>query len=310
MKRHKTGGFLARISLFLRRGKKKSSENPQPFLDLVNRAPMNANAHLKMAEVYEKHGEKKKARSEYLRAAEIFCDSEQYNKGAAIYSKILLQEPELEFVKLKLADIYGKMGFVGQAFNHYQKLYCNYHSAGMKEKASELVGFMAGLDPEKFTLAETKDTRPPGPEVEGAKVGSENIGEKNSAAPCEEENKSFFDLNSMLEAKNPIEYGGTPKLVVKEEGYGFENIFGELKKTGEVENSYRDYHYQMGLVCKEMGLIDEAIKQFQTALEKEQRSVETAKLLDQCLMEKSCGEERGQPFGSALPAFQKPLPQL
>ncbi len=99
-------------------------------------------------------------------------------------------------------------------------------------------------------------------------------------------------------------------MVVKEEGFGFENIFGELAKTKEVENSYRDYHYQMGLVCKEMGWTDEAIKQFNMALEKEQRSAEAAKLLDQCLMEKSCQEESSQSSGLALRAFQKPIPQL
>ncbi len=292
MKRRRTRGFLAQISLFFRSGKEKSSRDLQPFLELVSREPMNANAHLRMAEIYDKQGEKKKARSEYLRAAEIFCDSEQYNKGAAIYSKMLQEEPSLEFVNLRLADIYKKMGLEGQAFNSYQKLYCSYHSAGMKDKASELIGFMADLDPEKFTLAETKDMRPRGFEKEKAQGGYENVGEKNSARPVEEGKESFFDLTSMLEANNPAERGGASNLIVKEEGYGFEDIFGELKKTGEVENSYRDYHYQMGLVCKEMGFIDEAVKQFQTALEKEERSVEAAKLLDQCL------------------AFQKPLPQL
>jgi len=310
MKRKRPRGFLAQISLLFRREKEKSSGNLQPFLDLVNREPMNANAHLKVAEIYQKNGEEKKARSEYLRAADIFCGAEQYNKGAAIYNMVLQQEPDLEFVKLKLADVYGKMGFVAQAFDHYQKLYCSYHSAGMKDKASELIGFMANLELEKFTLSETKDMRPQGFEKEKGQGGYENIGEQDSARPVEEGKKSFFDLTSKLEANNPIECGGASQFIIKEEGYGFENIFGELKKTEEVENSYRDYHYQMGLVCKEMGLIDEAIRQFQTALEKEQRSVEAAKLLEQCFMYKKCQEEDGQPFGRALPAFQKPLPQL
>jgi len=197
MKRNKTKELLSQISLFFRRGKRKRARNLQFFLELVNREPMNATAHLKMAEIYQKHGEKKNARSEYLRAADIFCNAEQYNKGAAIYNKVLQQEPELEFVK-----------------------------------------------------------------------------------------------------------------------------------TREVEKLYLNYNYQMGLVCKEMGLIDEAIKQFQIALEKKQKSIESAKLLDQCLIDKRCREEGRQSSGRTLQeenigevakaevpyetvtAFQKLLPQL
>ncbi|MDH4264690.1 MAG: hypothetical protein OEW45_03540 [Deltaproteobacteria bacterium] len=326
MKRNKTKELLSQISLLFRRGKRKRSRNLQFFLELVNREPMNANAHLKMAEIYQKHGEKKNARSEYLRAADIFCNAEQYNKGAAIYNKVLQQEPELEFVNLKLADIYRKMGFIGQAFNHYQKLYCSYNNAGMQDKASELIGFMADLDPEKFTLGETNYIEPPCFEEFKSQELNENITKINLDRPLQEEKRSFFDLTAMLEVNNPIECGAS-KSIIMEEGYSFENIFGELKKTKEVEKLYLNYNYQMGLVCKEMGLIDEAIKQFQIALEKNQESIESAKLLDQCLIDKRCREESRQSSGRALheenigevakaevpyetvPAFQKLLPQ-
>ncbi len=47
----------------------------------------------------------------------------------------------------------------------------------------------------------------------------------------------------------------------------------------------------LALVCKEMGLIDEAIKQFQMALEKGQKPMEASKLLNQCLGNKRPLEE-------------------
>jgi tetratricopeptide (TPR) repeat protein len=262
-----------------------------------------------------------------LRAADIFCDAEQYNKGAAIYNKLLQQEPNLEFINLKLADIYRKMGFVGQAFNQYQKLYCSYHEAGRKDKASELIGRMADLDPEKFTLSEKNNMAAQEFEEGENKGAKEKVEETKGARPMEEEKRSCFDLTSMLEANRPMECG-IPKLTVREEGNGVENILGELEKTGETGNSYLNHHYQMGLVCKEMGLMDEAIKQFQLALEKNQNSIETAKQLDQCLMDKRSREGGLQSSGLALPieniedaarvevpyksipAFSNPLPQM
>ncbi len=310
MKRNRKGGLLAQISLLFGSGKKKSQENLQPYLELVSKEPMNAVAHLKVAEIYQKQGEKKMARSEYLRAADIFCGAEQYNKGAAIYNMILQQEPNLEFVNLKLADTYKKMGFVGQSFSQYQKLYSVYSETGKKEQATALVSFMAEVDPEKFTLAEVNDTKPQSLQKGKTQGGNQDVGGKDSARPIEEGKASLFDLTSMLEANIPVEGRGASKLVVNEEEYGVENIFAELEKAGGLENSYRDYHYQMGTVCKEMGLLDEAIRQFQTAMEKDQRSAEAAKLLDQCLTDKKCRKESGQASGRILPALQKPLPQM
>jgi len=327
MKRNKTKGLLSQISLFFRRGKREKPSNLQSFLELVNREPMNAKAHLKMAEIYQKNGEKKNARSEYLRAADIYCNAEEYNKGAAIYIRVLQQEPGLEFVNLKLADIYRKMGFIGQAFNHYHKLYCSYNNAGMKDKALDLIGFMADLDPDKFTLGETRDVEPQGFQKVKGREANENITENNLDRPLQEEKKSFIDLTAMLEANPPIECGAS-KSITMEEGYGFENILGELKKTRDVEKIYLNYNYQMGVLCKEMGLLDEAIKQFQVALEKNQKPIESAKLLDQCEKDKRFREEGRKASGRALPrenigevakaevlydtvtAFQAPLPQL
>ncbi len=310
MKRNKNRGLLSQISLFFGRGRKESSENLQPYLERVSREPMNANAHLKMAVIYHKDGEKEKARSEYLRAADIFCGAEQYNKGAAIYNMILQREPNLESVNLKLADTYKKMGFAGQSFNQYQKLYSVYSEAGKKEQATALVSFMAEVDPEKFTLAEVHDTKPQSLQKGKTQGGHEGVGGKDSDRPVEEGKGSFFDLTSMLEANNPGERRGASKLVVNEEEYGVENIFAELEKAGGLENSYQDYHYQMGMVCKEMGLMDEAIKQFQTAMEKEQRSADAAKLLDQCFADKKRQKENSQTSGRVLPALPKPLPQM
>ncbi len=289
MENNKTKGLLSQIGLLFQREEKKSERNLKPFLGKANREMMNANAHLKRAELFEKNKERKNARLEYLKAAEIFCNTEQYKKGAAIYSKILQQEPDLEFVHLKLADINKKMGFAAEAFNNYQKLYCSYKDVGMKDKALEMFGFMADLDPEKFTLDENNRIETHSFREAPAQESHEKTAEMNLDNPPEEEKKTLFSLAEMLETDSPVELGEA-KTVTWEEKYGCENIFGELKEIGEVEKIYPYYHYQMGLVCKEMGLIDEAIRQFRTALEKNQKPIEAAKLLEDCFKEKGCWE--------------------
>ena len=223
MKENKTKEFLSQISRFFRRGKRKESINPKSFLELINREPINGNAHLKVAEIYQKQGEKQNARSEYLRAAEIFCDEGQYHKGLAIYTKVLKQEPELEFVNLKLADVYRNMGFVAQAFKQYQKLYCIYNDAGVKDKALEMISFMADLDPQKFTLGEIKNLGPQGFEKFKGHELNKKITKINLDRPLEENKRSFFDLAAMLETTNPAELGES-KSITMEESYRFKSI--------------------------------------------------------------------------------------
>lgn len=299
MKESKTRDFLSQIGSLFRRDKMEAQKKLQSFLEQAEREPMNATASLKAAEIYQQFGEKQNALSQYLRAAELFCDSEQYHKGLAIYTKVLKENPECELAKLQLADNYKKMGFLAQAFAQYQSLYCSYIISGAEDKALEMIGFMADLDSEKFNLGEANDLAPHEFEEIKGQATNENSTEINLDRPLQEERRSFFDLATMLEANNPVEFGES-KSVTMEEGYKCENIFEEMKQTRNLEKLYLNYNYQMGLVCKEMGLIDEAIKQFQIALEKKQKPIEANKLLGECLKDRGCREKARKSIGSAL----------
>jgi tetratricopeptide (TPR) repeat protein len=282
--------FLSQFIPFFRGNNKKTSQKMRSFLEQIIENPMNAHAHLKVADIYQENGEKQKALSQYLKAAEIFCDTEQYPKGLAIYTRVLKENPQQELVKLELADIYKKMGFFAQAFTQYHNLYCSYILAGAEDKALEMLGIMADLDPHKFTLDETNNLGSQDLEkVKGQKTNEEAT-EITIDEPPEKEKESFFDLATMLEPQNPVE-SDKFKSVTMEESHGFENIYDELNQARGVEKLYYNYNYQMGLVCKEMGLIDEAIKQFEVALEKKQNPIEAGKLLSQCLKDKQCREE-------------------
>ena len=260
------------------------------LLERIIEEPMNAHVHLKLAGIYQKNGEKQKAFSQYSKAAEIFCEAGQYPKGLAICKMLLKENPQQEHIKLELAEIYRKMGFFAQAFNEYHKLYCSYIRAGMEDKALETIGAMAELDPNKFTLDEKNNLGPRSSEKGNGQKTNEKIAEINPNDPPEKDKEAFFDLATMLEPHIPSE-SDKFKSVIMEEGHGFEKIYEELKEARDVDKLYYNYNYQMGLVCRKMGLIDEAIKQFKAALEKQQNPIEASKLLSQCLKDKQCREE-------------------
>jgi len=66
------------------------------------------------------------------------------------------------------------------------------------------------------------------------------------------------------------------------------DIFNEFKKGLEQELSEEDYetHYNLGIAYKEMGLIDDAIREFQTARNDPKRVIHASNMLGVCYIEK------------------------
>jgi tetratricopeptide (TPR) repeat protein len=67
-----------------------------------------------------------------------------------------------------------------------------------------------------------------------------------------------------------------------------EEIFREFKKGVEQQLSAEDYetHFNLGIAYKEMGLVDEAIGEFQLASKDPARTVECCSMLGLCFLEK------------------------
>ncbi len=65
-------------------------------------------------------------------------------------------------------------------------------------------------------------------------------------------------------------------------------IFEEFKKgiETELEDEDSETHYNLGIAYKEMGLVDDAIKEFQTANKDPKRSIQASSMLGICYMEK------------------------
>ncbi|MEA2235869.1 MAG: hypothetical protein QOC81_593 [Thermoanaerobaculia bacterium] len=95
----------------------------------------------------------------------------------------------------------------------------------------------------------------------------------------------FFDLAAELESELEEE---SENVSLSEEEQSLEEIFKEFKKGVEQQLDSEDYdtHYNLGIAYKEMGLIDEAIGEFQLASKDPKRAVECASMLGLCFLEK------------------------
>ena len=100
----------------------------------------------------------------------------------------------------------------------------------------------------------------------------------------------FFNLAEELEkdlAEHPPA-AAAPAMAGPDGEVSLEEIFREFKKGVEQQLSAEDYetHSNLGIAYKEMGLIDEAIGEFQLASKDPNRAVECCSMLALCFLEK------------------------
>jgi tetratricopeptide (TPR) repeat protein len=291
------------------KGKSKSQEPLDRYRNLVKKEPGNAKAHLKLAELYQKKGDKKKAVAEYLMAAEIFLKNQFYARAMAIYKQVPKQDPTLDHVYLKIADIYRKMGFTGDAFAQYRILVQHYDGQGLKDKALEVLSLMADMDPRKTDLKEKikiakHQTDKPTSGMGATAADGAAFGEPPPLPPdfppMGEKKADLFDLGAMLESAEAPQEGGLKEISPMEKIYGFEEIFKELKENSGPSAVDPNFNYNLGVASREMGFIEDAIEQFQIAMEKDQNPFEAANMLGLCYKEKEQWEEAAQSFQKAL----------
>jgi len=104
--------------------------------------------------------------------------------------------------------------------------------------------------------------------------------------------QQFFNLAEELEKELSEEIPAAPEAPAMSGPEGgeasLEEIFREFKKGVEQQLSVEDYetHFNLGIAYKEMGLIDEAIGEFQLASKDSARVVECCSMLGLCFLEK------------------------
>jgi len=97
------------------------------------------------------------------------------------------------------------------------------------------------------------------------------------------------ELDSLFGAQSAVAEEPAPEASVSALGdSGLEEIFKEFKKGVDKQLGKEDYdtRYNLGIAYKEMGLIDEAIAEFQLAAKDEARLLECSSMLGICFMEK------------------------
>ncbi|HEX9147868.1 MAG TPA: hypothetical protein VF958_01780, partial [Thermoanaerobaculia bacterium] len=116
--------------------------------------------------------------------------------------------------------------------------------------------------------------------------------------------RQFFNLAEELEKELSEESTppAAPALAETQDEASLQDIFREFRKGVEQQLSAEDYetHHNLGIAYKEMGLLDEAIGEFQLASKAPALAIECCSLLGLCFLEKGMPQLAIKWYGKGL----------
>ena len=117
------------------------------YRTLLRADPHDSNVLLKVGDLYLKQGKREDSINAYLRVAQQFTREGFDAKAVALYKQISRLDPKRYDVCVPLAELYSRMGLIGDAIASLQTAADAAYRDGDKDDALELLRRMAALDP-------------------------------------------------------------------------------------------------------------------------------------------------------------------
>ena len=211
--------------------------------------------------------------TELIAEADFYFRQELYNDALNVYERLLSIHPDNQEFKERVEEIKRRLGQVQEP------------ESPVEEQAFKTEPEPSGLKEEPLATSET--------ELSFTETPPEEL---PPTTETEEEELITEELTTPEEDFTPPEPELTNEVM---------EIFEEFKKgiADELEEEDYETHYNLGIAYKEMGLLDDAIKEFQVAKNDPERRVNVMSMLGVCYMEK-------QLYSLAIDAYKEALKHM
>ncbi|MEW6067513.1 MAG: tetratricopeptide repeat protein [Nitrospirota bacterium] len=275
---------IVEADIFIRYG---LYENAKSLLEPFKQTnPDNIDLRLKLKSLYTEMNDKEEAISECLVLNDLYkktgdtVKSEQFIKEA---QEINPNDPRLaEFISAPYKEEreISAVPPKGHSLEDYSEDIAEadfYVKQGLIEEARNILEKIQSIFPENTEISQKLASLGQVGQVVEADANVEPIEEK--IKPIEEKIEPAIPEGEIVEVE------GTEEISL---GSEVMDMFNEFKKGLEKELEDEDYetHYNLGIAYKEMGLIDDAIKEFQTSLKDPKKFIPSSTMLGMCYMGK------------------------
>lgn len=253
-------------------------ENARDILETLRKKfPDNIDIHLRLKSLYLDMGDRDSAVTECLILSELYGKSGESEQGSQMirYAREINPEDqrlaEMAFITEPGEDIAALPDDAseGPSIEDYSEEIAEadfYSRQGLIDEAREILERLQTLFPENAEIA--------------LKLNSVSQVVEDAPHSDETQVEVIEGDGEILEAEEIAEPSLDSDVM---------DIFNEFKKGIEKELAEEDYetHYNLGIAYKEMGLIDDAIKEFQTSRKDPRRFVHSSNMLGLCYVEKN-----------------------
>jgi len=240
--------------------------------------PDDPEAHRALGEALQAAGDARRAADEFLFAAEACEAREAWQDAGDLMARVVALEPNDVRHYQKLVELAYRTGSRDRMLDAYLALAATLRRVGEVEKSIAVYRRVSDHDPAnraaREALAEMRVAVPPPPAPAQPPPARPKLPTVPPAAPrppAGARQNDFVDLGSLvLEEAAPRDTRMRIESAkpTDDEQKNFEEMLVEFKRGIEQNLDADDYqsHYDLGVAYKEMGLLDEAIAEFQKAL--------------------------------------------
>ncbi|MFQ5456053.1 MAG: tetratricopeptide repeat protein, partial [Nitrospirota bacterium] len=327
--------YFTEVEVYLKYG--LSSKAIEQLKLVISIDSDNINAHKQIKDIYKIEGDINNAVSECLVIAGIFEKRGDNNNRNAVLNEALNLDPENEKIrselekdtsstherteKIEKEDEEAPAELIDtekrDEDNNIHDMVVDaemFLEQGLKEEAEKIYKHILHLYPENSEIRSKLESI----SEHGTNRGIEELGkvdealieeidsvkERGGIEPEEKEisDDEYFDFSEFL--KDEIEEEPETKKVDLSDiiDENFEEVFNEFQKGVQKQFGEEDYetHYNLGIAYKEMGLINEAIGEFQLSIKGSVRSIDSCSMLAACYKEKGMYEKAINEIEKAL----------
>lgn len=285
---------LTEADIFLRYG--LYDEARKLLEELKLKMPENIDLHLKLKTLYADTSDKEQAVSECLVLEKLYARSGDEGKRKAVLDEAFELNPDDPRLAQRGEGVAEKHGAEGgpSTLDDYSEDMSEaefYFRQGLIPEALDIYRRLLAIFPESEDL-KAKIT-----ELQGTTEDASHVAGEKQEAVTQEETVSLGEF-IMPEVEVP-----EPEAIKEPElESDVLEIFEEFKKGLAKDLEAEDYetHYNLGIAYKEMGLVDDAIKEFQHARNDPAFFVRASTILGMCYMQKGLYSLAIDAFSSAL----------
>ncbi len=259
--------------------------------DRVAENPDDPVLHRELGEALLENGERERGLEELDLALQLHESREEWTSVSALVDELLRLDPNSARYHQKRVELAFRASDKRLLVDAYLGLANALVRSDEVDRARLVYQRVLEHDPENELAIASLEALEPAVEEPAAHV--ERTVERSLAQEPPPRESGYVDLGALLlDEEDPLERD-TRMRVEEEEPTGdeqkdFERMLSRFKRGIEVNVEEEDAqaHYDLGIAFKEMGLLDEAISEFQKALRASDGRLKTAEALGLCFFEK------------------------